>query len=179
MVLIAVIPASAAPVKPSSSPEEATIFDVNITTYADKLSLPDGVTIVYQGIVPPDIPLDGSSNYPLEFEAITRDDVLNYGKCETSSASPTLTKIEAARKKVVAMGDNLCVIRNMYKSECSTIASYKGGALGLCGGFLYGINCKWIAWAAAWVAKTCVNHDLGDRAGGTWFFSPQMRAVIF
>jgi hypothetical protein len=89
--------------------------------------------------------------------------------CETSFASPTLSEISGAVGRLSPTAAAKCVQKNAAPSHCTTLASYKGGQIGICGEHLRDMSCKRVAWAAYTIALYCVDAST-RRAGGQYIF---------
>jgi len=89
--------------------------------------------------------------------------------CETSFASPTLSEISGAVGKLSSTAAAKCVQKNAAPSHCTTLASYKGGQIGICGEHLRDMSCKRVGWAAYAIALLCVDANT-RRAGGKYIF---------
>jgi len=175
--LTAAILVSAAPTLPSSPPGETSVgetsvFGLDIAVLPDGYAPPVDAVLLRLSLPPPTAPPSGNDTQ-MPFRDTGRV------KCETSSASPTVSEINGARKEIERMDPQMCVVTNKLRSKCSTLAKHKGGQIGLCGGYRYTVHCQWLELAADWVAKTCVRRELGNRAGGIWYFSNQIWAIIF
>ncbi|KAA8898355.1 hypothetical protein FN846DRAFT_962465 [Sphaerosporella brunnea] len=100
-----------------------------------------------------------------------------YAKCETSWASPTYSEISGLQDILEKKG-GYCQQYNPFGSMCTTSASYFGGDVGLCGMPLFTVSCAHLAWSLS-VLKMACGIDYMGRAGGTWYFYPELRGILF
>ncbi|KAF8541085.1 hypothetical protein BDD12DRAFT_879491 [Trichophaea hybrida] len=98
--------------------------------------------------------------------------------CYTSMDSPTFSEIEGVIR-LVKEHRQPCKQRNRLGSKCTTLVSYFGGQLGICGTPMKSMDCSELAWGASQVMFYCGDKNI-QRAGGMYrFFKAKMEVTIY
>ncbi|KAI5854028.1 hypothetical protein BZA05DRAFT_468716 [Tricharina praecox] len=96
--------------------------------------------------------------------------------CETSWASPTLSEIKGAVKKIRQFWT--CEQSNPGGSKCELLSTFNGGSIAICGKLGRAISCWDVARAIEQLMKFCKDEEMG-RAGGTWYFDDRLKTILY
>ncbi|KAI1755918.1 hypothetical protein F4782DRAFT_538309 [Xylaria castorea] len=96
--------------------------------------------------------------------------------CQTSNASPSTSDVTLVINELKGKGGDDCSNTNGEASDCTTLVTQKGGAIGICGETNTGITCSEVADYANQVQQTCLSNG---KVGGTFTINAGSRVIVF